>query len=251
MEKQTPKQRVLAVYPKAVAIKLDAKTVMSFPTWAVLEENDENARTLGENGSANGAWKNAATNLDNEEFERARRGVEVPDPESDVMEQQAAWGKTADLSIMETHQGDAATFGPNDYIENVRMVIGVDLALPGSEKTLLTRLDARDPAFLRAMGRVNGMSKLQSDSGTGKRLKPGVTRQQERNENTHRTRFRGLNTPQAHSLPNANPFYPPRKRNVFSPGVLKALAPFGAPKSNYANQLRSLVTAKGYSVGMK
>jgi hypothetical protein len=234
MEKQTPKQRVLAVYPNAVAVKIDAKTVMSTPTWAILEENDENARTLGDNGSANGAWKNAA-----EQLPSSGRS-EYDDP-------------VIGLDVTYPGGPPPVVFGPNDYIENgEHVVIGVDPALPGSEKTLLTRLDARDPAFLRAMGRNNGMSKLRNDSGGGRASGYKVRRQAERKAGRDlRIRFRGLNTPQAHNLPNANPFYPPRKRNVFSPGVLKALAPFGKPKSKYANQMRSLVLEKGYSVGMK
>lgn len=61
--KKTPKQRVLDAYPNALAVKLDAIGVMDSPTWQVLTGNEEHAEVLGENGSANGAWKNAAERL--------------------------------------------------------------------------------------------------------------------------------------------------------------------------------------------
>lgn len=58
----TPMQRVKAVYPKAKAVEECHATDKDQKVW-VIRENGPESRGLGHNGSANGAWKDAADNL--------------------------------------------------------------------------------------------------------------------------------------------------------------------------------------------
>lgn len=60
----TPMQRVKQVYPKSKAFEECHATDKNKQVW-VIRENGPESRGLGHNGTANGAWKNAADNLPN------------------------------------------------------------------------------------------------------------------------------------------------------------------------------------------
>ena len=142
--KQTPKQRVLAVYPNAMARRVDGDP--NNPNWEIFDPSPtaSGRKVLGGNGTANGAWKNAATQLP------SSGRSEYDDP-------------FVNLDVTYPGGPPPVVFGPNDSIENADPKVGDVVTFRGDEGGALSISQSQE-ARERAAGRVNGFSKLLSDS---------------------------------------------------------------------------------------